>query len=586
MRTLILIISVAGAYALLRGWQGAPGMLLRSCLAVATLVAGLAFWSTGKRSPLPRMFCLRRVTWLDYLSLGAAIVFTEACFVVITSTLAAPAQNITDAFHGTLTSGPPAEEKKDSGPQFDGHTSGNWLFNNSLERNLPPNSNHKPSNKPEVFVELDNKADATRLLNSRIHLRAFAMSKFNGISWSAARENITLLQAPITFPRDNHQRISSEAIKHTVYHAVNPTGQNVFTALQGVISSDVPSLSQLSNAIYLLPPADDPTSGYTYSATSRPVNFTDLIGENPTTAEADPRYLALPDNLSAQIRKTAELFQHEPDLTNQLISLRVYLQDNYTYSLETTNASGANPVENFLYREKRGYCEHFATATALLCRALGVPSRIAYGWSGGKLYPAQNMFVFRSKDAHAWTEIKLDGYGWIAFDTTPPDDAVPEAQKAPEGEEAPDPLEAISTDTGVDETENELLAPTLDPGFHPARLTGALIVLGICCAAFLFVRHIKRPITDNQGKPLPTPPPGYLLSFKQACASLGKPMPTGCTLRQHIRTLRSTDFPPEFASDLLDYHYGVLYGDLSHDAAHEKSLIKSISKWIQKAKQG
>lgn len=590
MRALILIIAVAGAYALLRGWQGSPGMLLRSCLAVATLVAGLAFWSTGKRSALPRMFCLRRASWLDYVSLGAAIIFAEACFVAITSTLAAPAQALTDAFHETVVS-PPAsadesgEENGEGDPNSNGSTSGNWLFNKSLERNLPPNSNHKPSNKPEVFVELENRQDAVRLLNSRIHLRAFAMSRFNGSAWSAARSATTTLSAPIIFPRTDHSRVTSQPVRHTVYHAANPTGQNVLTVFQGAVSSDVKSLTRISDAIYLLPPAADSTSGYTYSATSRPVDFTDLIGKNPTAAQTDQAYLKLPDNLAPRIRETAALFKHEPGLTKKLVALRVWLQGNYEYSLKTTNTNGLNPVENFLYQEKRGYCEHFATSAALLCRALGVPSRIAYGWSGGRLYTAQNMFVFRAKDAHAWTEIKLAGYGWVVFDTTPPDnDDVPGAHSAPDDESAPDPQAEIAADLEEGSENDTPFGGKLAADVEPGRLTAGLVVIGLCCAAFLTARYIRRPKTDAQGLPVKTPTPGYIHSFKQACASLGAPMPTGRTLRQHVRILASGDSPPRFAPELLEYHYGILYGNLPRDASREKSLTRSIRLWSQEMK--
>lgn len=589
MRTAILLVAVAGAYALLRGWDGAPGMLLRSCLAVATLVTGLAFWGMGKRDTVPRMFCLRRATWLDYLSLGAAIIFAEACFVVFTSTLAAPAQELADAFHGKVTEPAQTESGPDGGggdPSFNGHTSGNWLFNRSLERNLPPNSNHKPSNRPEVFVELETRADATRVLNARLYLRAFAMARFNGVTWSAipaeGSGGNTLLKAPVTFPRNNHGRVRTEPVKHTIYHAANPTGQNVFTAFQGAVSSDVPELTRAGSAIHLLPTPADPTSGYSYTVTSRPVNFTNLIGEDPGVAAAGPAYLSLPDNLAPQIRETARLFEHRTGLTSQLTALRLWLQENYTYSLETTNAGGANPVENFLYREKRGYCEHFATAAALVCRALGVPSRIAYGWAGGRLYPAQNMFVYRAKDAHAWTEIKLDGYGWVVFDTTPPDNgAVPEPHSAPEGETPPDPVQATTAHApGLEEDGTAPLA-ALETDFKPSRLAAALAVLGGCWLAFLAARHLRRQPTDNCGRPLTAPAPGYLLLFKRACASLGVPMPTGRTLRQHVDALHADGKAPAFAPDLLDYHYGLLYGGLPRSAAREKSLTRSIRRWTR-----
>ena len=70
-------------------------------------------------------------------------------------------------------------------------------------------------------------------------------------------------------------------------------------------------------------------------------------------------------------------------------------------------------MENFLFEEKRGHCEYFATAGALMARALGLPSRVAYGWAGGTWYDDAGLFVFRANEAHAWTEVWLENFGWV-----------------------------------------------------------------------------------------------------------------------------------------------------------------------------
>jgi len=588
MRTITLIIAVAGAYALLRGWPGAPGLLLRCCLAIATLVAGLAFWGTRveRSAKKPRMLSLRRATLLDYLSLGTAIVFTEACFVALTSTLAGPAQSfalytrdgVADIRDGGGLGGGSGESETD--PIFDGKRSGTWIFKKNLERDLPKTSNHKPTNKPEVFVELENTEDATALLKSRIHLRAFAFSKFNGISWSASQVTNNRLQAPIDFKPTNS--LTTPPIRHRVFHAVNPNGQNVFTALHGAISTDLPELTRLAEDVFLLPKLDNPIPGYSYTASSRSVHLTDLLDEELTPGIATDGELDLPEAMADQLRQTSSLFKNEPDLTNQLVALRHHLQDNYKYSLETTNPSGANPLENFLYREKRGYCEHFATAAAMLCRTLGVPSRIAYGWSGGRLYKEQNMFVFRAKDAHAWTEIKIHGYGWVVFDTTPPDDdSTPDTHLAPDNEDAPDPEDTIaSAYTSEDESSDD---PGMGTGVNLVALGIALAVVSLCAIGFLITRHLKRPQTTPDGRPLGHAAPAYLLHFKQACTAVGHPMPLGRTLRQHIETLKKGNHAPAFADRMLDYHYGVLYGDATKNSATEKQLNRGIRQWKNSA---
>ena len=585
MRTIILLIAIAGSYILLRGWEGAPGILMRSCLAVTTLVAGLAFWSVRKSHQTSRMFCLRKATWLDYISLGAAIIFTESCFVVLTSTMAAPTQRLAEVFYTNITAADINNtQPKDHGNSIShGETSGNWLFNNSLKRHLPPSSNHKPSSKPEVFIELETDSDTKRLLSSRVHVRAFTMSHFNGTAWSASRTQTTQLQAPIKFTRTNHNLITTQPIKHLIYHAANPTGQNVFTSLQGAISSDINKLTRISDAIYLLPPPEDKTSGYKYSATSNPINLKYLIGKNPQIADANPNYLEIPDYIAPRIRETAQIFQHHDNLTKKLNALKEHFQNNYEYSLKTSSPSDSNPLENFLYEEKRGYCEHFATASALICRALGIPSRITYGWSGGKLYSQQNLLIFRAKDAHAWTEIKLDGYGWVTFDTTPPDnEAVPETQNAQSDEIPPDPEE--TTTTTEQEEETTTTDPALGLRFPLSQLTSALIVLGLSCLTFLGIRHIKKSETNALGEPVHNPTPKYLLSFKQACTALGEPMPAGRTLRQHIENLATTNTSPPFAEKLLEYHYNTIYGNQPQNHSQEKSLNKMIHQWHQNLK--
>ena len=390
-----------GAYSLLRGWDGAPSILLRACFAVATLVAGLAFWGIRRDPDHARLVSLRRAGWLDYLSLGVAVVFAEACFVVLTSTLAAPSQRLADEMALVFDeAGVDVEDGDQTGElEFGGTESGNWLFKPNLERHLPKRSNHKPGNKPELFIQLENAEDATRLFNSRVHVRSFAFSRFDGLSngrrYRDHVQSFWLQSFSILLkscPRLDLMFLRT--IKHRIYHAANPTGQNVFSALHGAGQTDLAQLSQISDAIYLLPKLSNEIDGYQYEAVSSPVHFTDLINQSIAPADALADELGLPDFLAIKLHQTAELMRTDPNLARQLVALRSYLQDNYVYSLRTSNDRDANPLENFLYSEKRGYCEHFATAAAMLARALGVPSRIAYGWSGGRFYKSQKHVCF------------------------------------------------------------------------------------------------------------------------------------------------------------------------------------------------
>lgn len=84
-----------------------------------------------------------------------------------------------------------------------------------------------------------------------------------------------------------------------------------------------------------------------------------------------------------------------------------------------TVADPAASVHEFLFARKAGYCEHYATALALLLRASGIPARLAAGYLGGEWSDLGKYLIVRQSDAHAWTEAWIDGR-WMTLDATPP----------------------------------------------------------------------------------------------------------------------------------------------------------------------
>jgi transglutaminase-like putative cysteine protease len=94
-----------------------------------------------------------------------------------------------------------------------------------------------------------------------------------------------------------------------------------------------------------------------------------------------------------------------------------YLRDGFTYS-ESPTAS-AWPLERFLFADRRGYCQQFAGAMALLLRMGGVPARVAVGFTPGAYDAAARQWVVTDLDAHAWVEVWFPRYGWVRFEPTP-----------------------------------------------------------------------------------------------------------------------------------------------------------------------
>jgi transglutaminase-like putative cysteine protease len=90
----------------------------------------------------------------------------------------------------------------------------------------------------------------------------------------------------------------------------------------------------------------------------------------------------------------------------------------FTYTLEPPLLDRQDPYDDFLFRSKAGFCEHYAGSFALLMRAAGVPARIVTGYQGGGVNPLNNELIVRQADAHAWTEIWIADEGWVRVDPT------------------------------------------------------------------------------------------------------------------------------------------------------------------------
>ena len=79
---------------------------------------------------------------------------------------------------------------------------------------------------------------------------------------------------------------------------------------------------------------------------------------------------------------------------------------------------GRNSIDEFLFDTRQGYCEHYASAFVFLMRALDVPARVVTGYQGGELNPVDGFMTIRQSDAHAWSEVWLQGRGWVRVDPT------------------------------------------------------------------------------------------------------------------------------------------------------------------------
>jgi transglutaminase-like putative cysteine protease len=97
--------------------------------------------------------------------------------------------------------------------------------------------------------------------------------------------------------------------------------------------------------------------------------------------------------------------------------VNAWLEGHYRYS--ELVPSHLYPLSSFLFQDRRGYCQQFSGAAALMLRMLGVPARVATGFTPGSLNKETNEYVVRDLDAHSWIEVWFEGIGWVPFDPTP-----------------------------------------------------------------------------------------------------------------------------------------------------------------------
>ena len=145
----------------------------------------------------------------------------------------------------------------------------------------------------------------------------------------------------------------------------------------------------------------------------------DLFDRAPTPGET-ARDLAIPREIDLRVLAEARAFGGGlTDPQKKIKAVALFLERNNRYSL-TVNPGAGDPISNFILQRKSAHCEYFASATVVLLRALGVPTRYASGYFAHE-GDGKGWTLVRQRDAHAWAESWVVGTGWVTVDATPGD---------------------------------------------------------------------------------------------------------------------------------------------------------------------
>jgi transglutaminase-like putative cysteine protease len=157
---------------------------------------------------------------------------------------------------------------------------------------------------------------------------------------------------------------------------------------------------------------------------SRPVDvlgtsYTKVQSTEPLNSRTRNRDIKLPNDRNPRTKALAQELRgtHADAMEFVQAVLAMFAEQPFFYTLTPPKLSD-DSVDEFLFNTKRGFCGHYASAFAALARAAGIPARVVTGYQGGTLNPYGGYWIVRQSDAHAWTEVWIEGRGWVRIDPT------------------------------------------------------------------------------------------------------------------------------------------------------------------------
>lgn len=268
----------------------------------------------------------------------------------------------------------------------------------------------------DIRSRLTNRSD-TELFRVRSdaesYWRSSTLPDFDGTRWSLPETTISSSPdqtGPITDGAvDNRQHITIGALRGSLV----PAASSPYRASGRADLRWVPESSTLVTIDGDLDQGDE----FDIQSSS-PRLDPEILAAATSNDPGDPIYTELPDDLPGVVADTANAVTAGSRSTYESARLtQAWFQREFDYSLEVQSGHGNNAIENFL-RDKVGYCEQFAGTFAAMMRTLGIPARVAVGFTSGTRL-ADGEFSVRGRNAHAWPEVWFDGIGWVSFEPTP-----------------------------------------------------------------------------------------------------------------------------------------------------------------------
>lgn len=251
--------------------------------------------------------------------------------------------------------------------------------------------------------------------------RLTSLDRFDGRIWSSSG---SFEAAGRSLPAAEATRLPADTFDQTfILEALGAIWLPTAFEPRSLDTNGVKVLYEQRSATLIVDRSADTSDGMTYRVTSSSPRITaadlaGVAGEVPEEIRTD--YLSLPSDFSPAVRRLArDLTASATSPYKAALALQNHLR-TFTYDLDVPAGHSDDVLEQFLFTTKRGYCEQFAGAFAAMARSVGLPSRVAVGFTQGEQDSADlTLFHVRGEHAHAWPEVYLAGAGWVSFEPTP-----------------------------------------------------------------------------------------------------------------------------------------------------------------------
>lgn len=321
-----------------------------------------------------------------------------------------------------------------------------------------------------------------------------------------------------------------------------------------------------------------------------------------------PRYLELPSDTPDRIAQLAhEWADPQPTAYLKAKAIEEHLKHDFKYQLGSPSGGKPQPVDHFLFESKRGHCEFFSTAMAIMLRKIGIPSRNVTGFVGGTYNRFGRYYAVRQGDAHSWVEAYLDEgiNGWVTFDPTPTSGAQPLQDTSGAWVYMRDLLEALSqrwnryvigydlkTQVRIFEdfsrryerfrTQTGANRGVMERATRPSVLAGVILVLGL--GGYLLWRRRRVPkagTSDAVEKPRIDPKleaaTELYRTLEVALATQGIPRPPSMPPLRHAEELAARQHPlAETILELTNRYIEARFGGVSIDEPSQRDYERRV----------